>query len=111
MSAQHVIDKYQGRQGWTDATVLDLLTGYLDNQGSDDALDAYLAEAAAEENSDSAERPDTGDECDDAAACVASACLEHPAHHDLDHTYEQHHAPRDHAGPGPCRCTAYPPEA
>lgn len=86
MSAQHVIDKYQGRQGWTDATVLDLLIGYLDNQGSDDALDACLGEAAAEENRDSAQWPDAGDECDDAPACVASACPEHPAHRGPDHS-------------------------
>jgi hypothetical protein len=111
MSTRHVIDKYQGRQGWSDATVLDLLIGYLDNQGSDDALYDYLREVAAEENSASVEWPEAGDECDDVAACVASACPEHPAHRGPDHTHEQHHAPRDHAGAGPCRCTAYlPPE-
>ena len=55
MSTQHVIDKHQDQQGWTDTTVLNLLIGYLDNQGSDDALDDYLGEVAAEENSASAE--------------------------------------------------------
>lgn len=68
MSTQHVIDQHQGQQGWTDATVLDLLIGYLHNQGGDDALDAYLGEVATEENSASAEPPDAGDELDDSPA-------------------------------------------
>lgn len=41
--------------------------------------------------------------------CEAQACPEHPAHNGSDHTYEQHHAPEDHVGPGPCRCPVYRP--
>jgi hypothetical protein len=46
-------------------------------------------------------------------ACVAQGCVEHPAHDGPDHTYEQHHSPRDHVGPDGtmrpdlCRCTVY----
>lgn len=37
-------------------------------------------------------------------ACAEQACPEHPGHQGDEHTYEQHHSPRDHVGPGPCRC-------
>lgn len=49
MSAGAIIEKYQGAQGWTDLTVLDLLITYVDNQGSDDALEDYLAQACDDE--------------------------------------------------------------
>ena len=39
--------------------------------------------------------------------CQREGCPEHPACDDGEHTYEQHHSPRDHVGPGPCRCDAY----
>ena len=39
--------------------------------------------------------------------CLAQGCPEHPAHSGPDHTYGQHHAPGQHVGTGPCRCTAY----
>ena len=45
--SQHIIDKFQAEQGWTDKTVLDLLIQYISNQQSDDALEDFLSEAAA----------------------------------------------------------------
>jgi hypothetical protein len=46
-------------------------------------------------------------------ACREQGCPEHPLHDSGDHTYEQHHGPGDHIGPGGrvrpdlCRCTVY----
>ena len=40
--------------------------------------------------------------CDD-PACATNACLEHGGC-DGEHTYEQHHDPSEHLGPGPCLC-------
>ena len=50
LDAAFIIDQYQGRQGWTDGTVLDLLIEYIDNQQSGDALDDFLRQRADEEN-------------------------------------------------------------
>ena len=52
MSARHIIDRYQARQGWTDLTVLDLLVEYIDNQASPEALEDFLNEKADIENGD-----------------------------------------------------------
>ena len=52
MSVQHIIDRYQARQGWTDLTVLDLLVEYIDNQASPEALEDFLNGKADIENGD-----------------------------------------------------------
>lgn len=49
--AAFIIDHFQGLQGWTDGTVLDLLIEYIDNQQSGDALHDFLRRKADEENS------------------------------------------------------------
>lgn len=47
-------------------------------------------------------------------ACASQGCVEHPEHNGPDHTYEQHHSPKEHIGPDAaspqpdlCRCTVY----
>lgn len=42
-----IIQQYQEAEGWTDATVLDLLIGYIENQNSPEALEEYLSEASS----------------------------------------------------------------
>ena len=42
-----IIERYQKEQGWTDSTVLTLLTDYIYNQMSPESLEDFLAEAAA----------------------------------------------------------------
>lgn len=49
MSASGIAYHIQAAQGWTDATLLDLVLDYINNQGSDDAFADYLAERAEDE--------------------------------------------------------------
>ena len=51
--------------------------------------------------------PKNAQQCTSPAECARQACAEHPRHDGSDHTWEQHHAPEDHAGGGECLCTAY----
>jgi hypothetical protein len=43
-NAHEIAQNVQAEQGWTDATLLDVLLDYIANQESDDALADYLAE-------------------------------------------------------------------
>lgn len=44
------IEEIIEHQGWTKETVLDLVMEYIGNQGSNDALRDFLAQAAENEN-------------------------------------------------------------
>lgn len=44
------IEEIIEEQGWNDHTVMELLFQYIENQGSMDALQDFLAHQAAEEN-------------------------------------------------------------
>jgi hypothetical protein len=46
MSASTIALDIQVERGWTDAALLDVVLDYIDNQGSDDAFEDYLREAA-----------------------------------------------------------------
>lgn len=46
MHASEIAQDVQAEAGWTDATLLDVVLDYIDNQGSNDAFSAYLAERA-----------------------------------------------------------------
>ena len=50
MSASDIAYRIQDEQGWTDATLLDIVLDYIGSQQSDDAFEDYLTEHAAEEN-------------------------------------------------------------
>lgn len=43
-STERLIEDAQDRYGWTDATLLEILAGYIAGQDSDDALADHLAE-------------------------------------------------------------------
>ena len=52
MITQTIINTHQAQQGWTDSTVLDLLTEFVETLGASEALAAFLAEKAAPIDSD-----------------------------------------------------------
>lgn len=45
-----------------------------------------------------------GENC---SMCNGQECPEHTRHSGNEHTFEQHHSPEDHVGPGPCSCDVY----
>jgi len=50
VDTQGILDKFAAEQGWDEASQIDVLLRYIENQGSDDAFHDFLAEAAAQEN-------------------------------------------------------------
>jgi hypothetical protein len=50
VSAHTTAGWFQGQQGWTDATLLDLCLTYIENQNSPEAFKDFLLQAAASDD-------------------------------------------------------------
>ena len=73
MDAESIFSRLAHRQGWSEASQIDVLLRYIENQGSPDAFQDFLEGQAAEENAsgDAADEIHPGWTTDDADAAEA----------------------------------------
>jgi ERCC4-related helicase len=85
MSARDILDRHAEAAGWDESELLDLLCEYVDNQGSEDALEDFFAMRAEEAAETAAEvkrakelvRSLPRERCVALLESISIACYEH----------------------------------